>query len=126
MKHKFRAWDKKKSEFVMGREGFSLHGETFFLWGFDSQRKSGDGDVGEYVNRIVFQQATGINDKDGKEIYEGDILNVHEGADNWRHCEVYADSGAFWLGNELLYLHRPNLDMAIVGNVFENPSPKEK
>ena len=80
----------------------------------------------------IIMQFTGLHDKNGKEIYEGDILNVGENL----VCEiVYVDKNVEDYGDEIhcafhakVYIHNKTIPLdsylknncEIIGNIHEN------
>lgn len=128
---KFRAWDK--------------HTKTMWPWE-KMQTFEGDPHLKPYFedsdNNVM--QYTGLKDKNGKEIYEGDILYIdYEGYDEGKReqfwCTIVWHDGGFcfkelWeyeIGNPPTVSSKPepvneggsaNLtDYEVIGNIYENP-----
>lgn len=79
----------------------------------------------EYIERFDFDeielmQYTGLKDKNGEEIYEGDIL----GKQFYVNAIVSYDDGAFEQGWNCYREHRLDQDFCssreIIGNIYEN------
>lgn len=76
-------------------------------------------------DEVIIMQSTGLRDKNGKEIFEKDILFGHAGEDFWEIVEFDIEEGK-WIRKDIWYnskldLSEYNESMEIVGNIYENP-----
>lgn len=119
---KFRAWYKEWKE--MGRVGeirFDLDGSVSVVL-----FKGNYLDVSGPREKIVLMQSTGLHDKNGKEVFVGDIIKCTRGCLH----EVYIEKeygGTYIGGMPAIYLkgiregYAWTGDEKIIGNIYENP-----
>jgi len=118
---KFRAWD------TVGNQWLWITGfETAETSKSDGYTLDGIFHNGDYVGKegIVLMQYTGLKDRHGQEIYEGDILRDDEMGLN----VVRWEDGSFWLemfyeGGQSLMEHLSDYNEVceVIGNIYEHP-----
>jgi uncharacterized phage protein (TIGR01671 family) len=135
----FRAWDKKDTvmRIVYGIQfpKISNHGNRtktlveMHCGAYERQRAIILSDFTDNIDRIELMQYTGLKDKNGKEIFEGDIVKCAF-ATGKEPCKVIEEKGCFWVSqkgmkylqteaHDNLYWH--NSECEVIGNIYENP-----
>ena len=117
---RFRAWDKKKNDWFDEDSGdlyIELNGNINFGW---------NGEVmDDYTNRIILVQYTGLKDKKGVEIYEGDVLfHPLQGRRKvyYPYSERVASYGLRNIDNGFgSTLQDSHAVWEVIGNIYENP-----
>ena len=119
---RYRAWLKKDKEMIDVEEIHFNNGELDFI-----------GDAITWMcknNDFVLMQSTGLTDKNGKEIFEGDILSIETDEENvkvevsWdsKHALFVFESKKYNAKQALGELFEDNsYPFKIIGNVWEDP-----
>ena len=125
---KFRAWLKEERKMV--------NVETLFI-GINrlcfGNSKTEDLFFRDF-EEVELMQYTGLKDKSGKEIYEGDIVLVKPGGvSTWYKTVVEFKEGAFIAslidGEDYIYIFNRGFDsndFEIIGNIYENKNLLEE
>lgn len=120
---KFRAWDKFNKCWVPvnGQDPYTL-------------KQLADDDLFSYHKEIHpissrwqnydWVQFTGLTDKNGKEIYEGDIVQLYGFSDKYK---ISYGNGCFYLEGiedftqDIMFSYQESNKVEVIGNVYENP-----
>lgn len=114
---KFRAWDKKYKCFV---------GVTAIRWRYNHETNPDTLEFAGYAlgnpysesENIKIMQYTGLKDKNGKEVYESDVVRYFEGfieEVKWNYYSCGFDPFSYYDEN------LAGLDCEVIGNIYENP-----
>lgn len=123
---KFRAWKKQQNgNYKMNYEPFVYDNECLGEFSMVNINKAlANGGNAEYSEDNIFMQFTGLKDKNGKEIYEGDIAIF--GSDPAE--QIIFKDGAFRWGGDFDYILQicEEYNIEVIGNIYENPELLDK
>jgi uncharacterized phage protein (TIGR01671 family) len=130
---KFRSWDKIEKVMYAPTDLFLCSDDK--TWAIDKDDRYGKSHR-QNAESVALMQFTGLKDKNGKEIYEGDVVEYD--ADfigkpfhvDIRRFEVGFTSGTFILVDPeeggaarggFLGINRHTCGLTVIGNIYENP-----
>ena len=124
---KFRAWDKIKKE-MCELKGIDFIQEMVLC--FPITKRSARAAQWRDIHSFELMQYTGLKDKNGKEIYEGDIVRIYRpGIIETLLAVVKFNDGCFdiesissaTLGRDYLKVYTANHAVKVIGNIHDNP-----
>ena len=123
---KFRAWVKTQKRMIATDHLFDIH----FKYEMTTVKQDDRDLEGFAFDEIELMQSTGLKDKNGKEIFEGDILGIETD-------EGILNVNIFWDDKHALFMFESEIHnekellaelvedntypFEIIGNIYENP-----
>ncbi|MFR2887928.1 MAG: YopX family protein [Clostridium butyricum] len=117
---KFRAWSKEEGMINVARLDIA-DGSLY--------KRLITGKAYDYWNDVILMQYTGLKDKNGTEIYEGDIVKYTSELENgifevkYGCCRFYGlwiEATFMDITTDLFYLGCSN-ELEVIGNIYKNP-----
>lgn len=124
---KFRAWDTTNKEMFKDTFSITESGQVVVV---EQEDVMCPPDY-VFVDNLVIMQSTGLKDKNGKEIFEGDVLEIED------EGEVLGNAKLTWDNEQAVFmieavsvddiapfheiLSDESYSYRVVGNVYENP-----
>jgi len=119
---RFRAWKswRKPAMLYSGQFDIKWSSETGRYQAIDRTRFDSQWDM-------PLMQSTGLKDKNGKEIYEGDIIKFEHDPNEFENYKISWGTATFYAesledneyNNSLWDMPRENME--VIGNIYENP-----
>ena len=134
---KFRAWDNRQNKYL-NPDDVSISADGFItIFNADGKHSRAVQPPGDLSPWFIIEQYTGLKDKTGIEIYEGDVVQYYPRHNGVPYRVYWANESAKFLigrkgvvGQELssvMYnLDTGRIVLEVIGNIHENPKLGEE
>lgn len=127
---KFRVWDNRQNKYL-NPDDVSISADGFItVFNVDGKHSRVVQPPGSLSPRFIIEQYTGLKDKNGKEIYEGDVVKVEGDGEIYRVEWIRSGFGLEPRYNSLRYPVLGNVELRrkieVIGNIHENPELLEE
>lgn len=119
---RFRAWDKHGQKMFTNDELIIWNGNVYAN---DSKKLTCNNLKGWSIDDEYLMQSTGLCDKEGTEVFEGDILH-HQIQKEYTFIVKYDKEKGCWYGDGLSRIYRIKITKEflpyykVIGNIYEN------
>lgn len=119
---RFRAWDKHGHKMFANDELIIWNGNVYAN---DSKKLTCNNLKGWSIDDEYLMQSTGLRDKEGTEVFEGDILH-HQIQTEYTFIVKYDKEKGCWYGDGLSRTYRIKITKdflpyyKVIGNIYEN------
>ena len=119
---KFRAWLKGRMVYITPDDDYFIDGDGRLVK--IEQNENGCKYQGFEDRECNLMQYTGLKDKNGKEIFEGDVIVTSAKPGSKKYVVEYSEHGEWCIG---IFLLSSSYDTCeVIGNMYENPELLEE